>query len=71
VKGIEETSLHSDAIEIREGALGNRPPIDTEAGTAIKDAVARYATEVRDGSFPGEGKSFGMKEEVLKRLYGT
>ena len=43
----------------------------TEAGTAIKDAVARYAAEVRDGSFPGEGKSFGMKEEVLKRLYGT
>ena len=42
-----------------------------EAGAAIKDAVARYAAEVRDGSFPGEGKSFGMKDEVLKRLYGT
>jgi len=26
---------------------------------------------VRDGSFPGEGKSFGMKDEVIKRLYGT
>jgi len=42
-----------------------------EAGAAIRDAVARYASEVRDGSFPGEGKSFGMKDEVLKRLYGT
>ena len=42
-----------------------------EAGAAIKDAVARYAAEVRDGSFPGEGKSFGMKDEVIKRLYGT
>jgi 3-methyl-2-oxobutanoate hydroxymethyltransferase len=42
-----------------------------EAGAAIKDAVGRYAAEVRDGSFPGEGKSFGMKDEVLKRLYGT
>mgnify|MGYP001412609296 FL=1 len=42
-----------------------------EAGTAIKDAVQRYAAEVRAGSFPGEGKSFGMKDEVLKRLYGT
>jgi len=42
-----------------------------EAGAAIKDAVARYAAEVRAGSFPGEGKSFGMKDEVLKRLYGT
>ena len=43
----------------------------TEAGASIKDALARYAAEVRAGSFPGEGKSFGMKDEVLKRLYGT
>ncbi|HWD21745.1 MAG TPA: 3-methyl-2-oxobutanoate hydroxymethyltransferase [Burkholderiales bacterium] len=43
----------------------------TEAGQAIREAVSRYAAEVRDGSFPGEGKSFGMKDEVLKRLYGT
>jgi 3-methyl-2-oxobutanoate hydroxymethyltransferase len=42
-----------------------------EVGQAIKEAVTRYAAEVRDGSFPGEGKSFGMKDEVLKRLYGT
>ena len=42
-----------------------------EAGQAIREAVSRYAAEVRDGSFPGEGKSFGMKDEVLKRLYGT
>lgn len=39
-----------------------------EAGAAIRDAVARYAAEVRDGSFPGEGKSFGMSDEVLKNL---
>jgi 3-methyl-2-oxobutanoate hydroxymethyltransferase len=43
----------------------------TEAGAAIRGAVARYAAEVRDGSFPGEGKSFGMKDEVLKTLYGA
>ena len=42
-----------------------------EAGNDIREAVARYAAEVRDGSFPGEGKSFGMKDEVIKRLYGT
>jgi len=42
-----------------------------EAGSAIKEAVARYAAEVREGSFPGEGKSFGMKDEVIRRLYGT
>ena len=41
-----------------------------EAGAAIRDAVARYAAEVRDGSFPGEGKSFGMSDEVLKKLAG-
>ena len=40
----------------------------TEAGTAIRDAVARYAAEVRDGSFPGEGKSFGLSDEILKKL---
>ena len=39
-----------------------------EAGTAIRDAVARYAAEVRDGSFPGEGKSFGMDDTILKKL---
>lgn len=42
-----------------------------EAGAEIRNAVARYAAEVREGSFPGEGKSFGMNDEVLKRLYGT
>jgi len=41
-----------------------------EVGAAIRDAVARYAAEVRDGSFPGEGKSFGMSDEVLKKLAG-
>jgi len=41
-----------------------------EAGAAIREALARYAAEVRDGSFPGEGKSFGMREEVLKKVYG-
>jgi 3-methyl-2-oxobutanoate hydroxymethyltransferase len=40
----------------------------TEAGAAIRDAVARYAGEVRDGKFPDESKSFSMSEEVLKNL---
>src|SRR5439155_1294382 len=39
-----------------------------EAGAAIRDAVARYAADVRNGSFPAEGQSFGMKDEVLKRV---
>ena len=43
----------------------------TEAGDAIREACARYAQEVRSGTFPGEKQSFPMKEEVLKRLYGS
>jgi 3-methyl-2-oxobutanoate hydroxymethyltransferase len=43
----------------------------TEAGNAIREACARYAEEVRSGAFPGEAQSFPMKEEVLKRLYGS
>jgi 3-methyl-2-oxobutanoate hydroxymethyltransferase len=42
-----------------------------EAGNAIREACARYADEVRSGAFPGEKQSFAMKEEVLKRLYGS
>jgi 3-methyl-2-oxobutanoate hydroxymethyltransferase len=41
-----------------------------EAGTAIREAVARYAEEVRGGVFPAEKQSFGIDAEVLKRLYG-
>jgi 3-methyl-2-oxobutanoate hydroxymethyltransferase len=42
----------------------------TEAGAAIKAAISRYAADVRSGAFPGEGQSFRMKEEVLRRIYG-
>jgi 3-methyl-2-oxobutanoate hydroxymethyltransferase len=41
-----------------------------ETGSAIREAVARYAEEVRGGAFPAEKQSFGIDEEVLKRLYG-
>jgi 3-methyl-2-oxobutanoate hydroxymethyltransferase len=42
----------------------------TEAGAAIRAAIARYAAEVRSGDFPGEGQSFRMKDDVLRRIYG-
>ena len=42
----------------------------TEAGAAIKAAIARYAAEVRSGAVPGEAQSFRMKDEVLRRIYG-
>jgi 3-methyl-2-oxobutanoate hydroxymethyltransferase len=41
-----------------------------EAGAAIRAAIARYAAEVRSGAFPGEGQSFRMKDDVLRRIYG-
>jgi len=42
-----------------------------EAAPLFRQALARYAEEVRSGAFPGEEHSFGMEEEVLKRLYGA
>lgn len=42
----------------------------TEAGTAIRDAVAQYAQEVRSGAFPSDSQAFPMKDEVLKKIYG-
>ena len=43
----------------------------TEAGEAMRDAVKQYAQEVRSGAFPGERHSFAIKDEVVKRLYGS
>jgi 3-methyl-2-oxobutanoate hydroxymethyltransferase len=43
----------------------------TEAGDAIRDALKRYAEEVRSGAFPAREQSFAINAEVLRRLYGT
>lgn len=42
-----------------------------EAGNTIREAVSRYADEVRAGTFPAGSQSFGMKEDIVKRLYGS
>ena len=42
-----------------------------EVGTTIRDAVSRYAAEVRSGAFPAGAQRFGMKDDVVKRLYGS
>ena len=42
-----------------------------EVGDTIRNAVSRYAAEVRSGAFPAGGQSFGMKDDVVKRLYGS
>ena len=35
----------------------------------MKNAFAEYSRQVKDGSFPDQAHSFGMDEEVLKKLY--
>ena len=42
-----------------------------EAGNTIRDAVKKYAEEVRSGVFPAESHSFAMQDEVVKQLYGS
>jgi 3-methyl-2-oxobutanoate hydroxymethyltransferase len=42
-----------------------------ETGNDIRKAVERFAAEVRGGEFPSGKQSFGMKDEVVKRLYGS
>jgi 3-methyl-2-oxobutanoate hydroxymethyltransferase len=59
-----------DVVGMYEGFRPKFVKRYTEAGSAIRDAVARYAGEVRDGKFPDENTSFSMNEEVLKNLSG-
>lgn len=42
-----------------------------EAGALITQAMAEYVKEVKEGAFPDEAHSFGLKnaEEILPRLY--
>lgn len=42
-----------------------------EAGELIRDAVARYAGEVRGGGYPDDKHSFRMDAAVLKRIAGS
>lgn len=38
-------------------------------GTAIKEAVGSYISEVQNGNFPEEKHTFSINEEELKKLY--
>ncbi len=42
-----------------------------EAGALITQAMADYVKEVKEGTFPDEAHSFGLKnaEDILPRLY--
>lgn len=60
-----------DAVGLFSGFTPTFVKRYAEAGKTIRDALASYAAEVRGGSFPSEKQSFGMKDEVVKRLYGT
>ncbi|HEX3032045.1 MAG TPA: 3-methyl-2-oxobutanoate hydroxymethyltransferase, partial [Bacillota bacterium] len=54
--------MYSDFIPkfVRQYARLNEP---------ITQAVQNYIKEVREGAFPGPEHTFGMDEEVLKKLY--
>ncbi len=41
-----------------------------DAGTLVREAIGQYAAEVRSGAFPAEAHSFGMSEEILRRIAG-
>ena len=45
-----------------------KPRDAAEVEQAIKEAIARYAAEVRGGAFPDEAHSFALNDEVLNRL---
>ena len=40
-----------------------------QVGEIMKEAFRDYIREVQAGTFPDEGHSFGMEEDVIKRLY--
>ena len=40
-----------------------------KVGDIIKDAVGQYIAEVADGTFPDEGRSFGISDDVMEKLY--
>lgn len=40
-----------------------------EVGEVMRNAFAEYNRQVKEGSYPDEAHSFGIDEEVLKKLY--
>lgn len=42
-----------------------------DLGTELRQAAARYLSEVRAGTFPDASHSYGMDDEVLAQLYGN
>lgn len=40
-----------------------------EVGEVMKNAFAEYNRQVKEGSYPDEAHSFGMDEDVLKKMY--
>ncbi|MGQ9691969.1 MAG: 3-methyl-2-oxobutanoate hydroxymethyltransferase [Thermaceae bacterium] len=62
--------VFNDLVGLFEGFKPRFVKRYLEAAPLFREALARYAREVREGVFPAEEHSFGMDEEVLKRLYG-
>lgn len=60
-----------DLVGLTEGTF--RPKFlkrYAEAGETMRAAIAQYAAEVREGSYPDDAHSFGMSADVLRRIDG-
>lgn len=61
--------VYHDILGLQEGPVLKMVRRYAEAGQISREAIAAFATEVRSGDFPSEENSFGIKEEILSRLY--
>lgn len=58
-----------DVLGMYEGLQPKFVKRYSETGDAIKEATASYIDEVKSGVFPDERHIFGMKDDVLGKLY--
>jgi 3-methyl-2-oxobutanoate hydroxymethyltransferase len=40
-----------------------------DVGKVMREGLEAYVKEVRDGTFPAKEHTFGIKDEVLEKLY--
>ena len=57
-----------DLIQYASGLSPKFVKSYADVGSTIRDAIASYAQEVREGKFPGPEHTFSMDENVLRQL---
>ncbi|MCY1701601.1 3-methyl-2-oxobutanoate hydroxymethyltransferase [Deinococcus sp. SL84] len=61
--------VYHDILGVYEGKPMKMVKRYAEVGQLSREALSRYAAEVRERSFPTEANSFGMTDGVLEKLY--